>query len=252
MEQSNIQKPQLNLLKDFNLNDGSDSSDNFLQDVIHSIRGNNTASQINSAPIEVPSPPSPNIIQQESSSIEAVRPSPTIQAPVPVQATPSVQVPVRAPIQAPTSVQVQDQDPVPIQQVPIQQVPVQQVPVQQVPVQQVPVQQVPVSMQSQIKQSVPTIPLSQVQQQSQHGHQHHVQRSVHAKNTGNSKRVKFQGLDESNFFNISNYKVPKTTAYLAIVLVLIGVAMWFMLNKGNEKDKDKDKYKIMSQRNRFN
>ena len=237
MEQSNIQKPQLNLLKDFNLNDGSDSSDNFLQDVIHSIRGNNTASQINSAPIEVPSPPSPNIIQQESSSIEAVRPSPTIQAPVPVQATPSVQVPVRAPIQAPTSVQVQDQDPVPIQQVPIQ---------------QVPVQQVPVSMQSQIKQSVPTIPLSQVQQQSQHGHQHHVQRSVHAKNTGNSKRVKFQGLDESNFFNISNYKVPKTTAYLAIVLVLIGVAMWFMLNKGNEKDKDKDKYKIMSQRNRFN
>ena len=223
MDQSNIQKPQLNLLKDLNFNDGSESSDNFLQDVIQNIRGNNASAKVASSPIETVNYPSQVIEDQISVQTNII----------PSTESPSVEV---IPAMAP-----------PIQSV--EQLMLKSVP-EQIAMQAQPVQIQTHMPQTQIKQAVPTIPLSQIhsqqqpQQSHQYHHSHHVQKGDNVKHSGNGKRVKFQGLDESNFFNVSSYKIPKTTTYLAVVLLLIGTAMWFMLNKEDKnKDKDKDKLK---------
>jgi preprotein translocase subunit SecG len=56
------------------------------------------------------------------------------------------------------------------------------------------------------------------------------------------KKVKFQNqMDNSNFIKISKYNIPKHTAYLVIVLVLIGIILWYITNDKPNKNKKKNK-----------
>ena len=166
------------------------------------------------------------------------------------------QIPIQQPIKTfipPTQQQMQTQQTVlrskykqPMQQQPMQQ-----------QIQPLQMQSQPIQSQQMQSQQMQSQPMQSQQMQSQPMQSQQMQSQPMQSQQMQNKKVTFKGnLEDGNqlnqndnsnsnmdleFIKISNYNIPKHTIYLGAVLILIGIALWYLTNDKKEKNEDKKK-----------